>query len=391
MRAQEARADRAGGDGRARVRPATERGTTADRLLALQRAAGNAAVTRAVQGEQHRHSSAGPVVQRAVWTFNGSTRTHNVVGQDSGLWYDDTGRTRTSADLRVDPASVHHGDKYDDVTRQLHSSGSVAFSRRGTIPDAAYPGRETRTRKAVVEAQQKMAAALALLDSAGASPNGPLLRALKSAFPVFQTATSQQIGQFLPRIGKVLRRVQAGLNSQGAQIALVGQTSPLDLGARGAGDAGVAGWVGPSGQDLLARLNPNHMKSEDLPPMDSGRSGPINLREEGEVAWYVIHEATHRFAGTLDYQYSSYEHELHEDTAQGALAAVLDPADAAGQEAEMLGRRVARDPDTYTGRNETARPQRQQNWYAMGRRALMNADSYAHFVMTATGSPVPRS
>ncbi|WP_221348529.1 hypothetical protein [Streptomyces beigongshangae] len=237
---------------------------------------------------------------------------------------------------------------------------------------------------------QKMSAAPAMLNSSGGTPSGALLQALRSAFPLFRTVPPQQIGQFLPRIAEVLRRVRTGLDSQGAQIALVGQTSAFDLGARGAGDAGVAGWVDPSAQDLMARLNPNHMKSEDLPSMDPGRGGPINLREDGEVAWYVIHEATHRFAGTLDYQYSSYDHELQEDAAQAGLAGALGQAAVADQDAEMLGRRVARDPATYTGQNGTARPLRQENWYAMGRRALMNADSYAHFVMTATGSPIPR-
>ncbi|MFH8465303.1 DUF4157 domain-containing protein [Streptomyces sp. NPDC017991] len=337
------------------------------------------------------HAAGGQAVQRAVWTFNGSTRTHHAMGQNSGMWFDDNGRTRTTAELQVDSTSLQHGDKYDDATRQLHSSGAVAISKRGTIADHKYPQRETRTRKAVVEAQQKMTAALALLNSAGGAPSGVLLQALRSAFPVFQTATPQQVGTLLPRISEVLRRVQVGLASQGAQIALVGEASMFDLSAKGANASGAAGWVDASTKDYAARLNPDYMKSEELPSMDSGRTGAINLREEGEVAWYVIHEATHRFAGTLDYQYSSYDHELSEDAAQAGLATVLDPATAATQDAAMLGRRVARDPDTYTGDNETQRPKRQENWYAMGRRALMNADSYAHFVMTATGSPIPRS
>ncbi|MEU9184650.1 DUF4157 domain-containing protein [Streptomyces sp. NPDC048484] len=337
--------------------------------------------------------SGGHAIQRAVWTFNGSTNTHDVLGQDAGagVWTDSNGQTRTTRELQVDSRSLQHGDRYDDATRQLHSSGSVAITRRGTIADHEYPQRETRTRKAVVEAQEKMATALALLSAAGGTPNGLLLQALRSAFPLFQTATPQQIGGLLPRISEVLRRVQVGLNSQGAQIALVGQASMFDRGARGANAAGAAGWVDPSAKDYLARLKPDHMKSEELPSMDSGRTGAINLREEGEVAWYVIHEATHRFAGTLDYQYSSYDHELQEDAAHAGLATVLDPATMATQDAAMLGRRGARDPSTYSGDNETQRPKRQENWYAMGRRALMNADSYAHFVMTATGSPIPRS
>ncbi|KAA0929741.1 hypothetical protein [Streptomyces apricus] len=412
MRAQEVQAEKARGD-QVRGRPATvNRGTTADRILALQSEAGNAAVTQAVQraldstsgtedvsaahtagtgGVSAGHASGGHAIQRAVWTFNGSTRTQHVMGQNSGVWFDENGQSRTTAELQIDSTSLQHGDKYDDVTRQLHSSGAVAVSKRGTIPDHKYPQRETRTRKAVVEAQQKMATALALLNAAGGAPGGALLQALRSAFPLFQTATPQQIGELLPRISEVLRRVQAGLNSQGAQIALVGEASILDPSARSANASGAAGWVDSSTKDVAARLRPGYMKSEELPSMDSGRTGPINLREEGEVAWYVIHEATHRFAGTLDYQYSSYDHELAEDAAQAGLATVLDPATAAAQDAAMLGRRAVRDPSTYTGQNETQRPKRQENWYAMGRRALMNADSYAHFVMTATGSPIPRS
>ncbi|MFE7032537.1 DUF4157 domain-containing protein [Streptomyces sp. NPDC057621] len=354
----------------------------------VQRAA---APENATEESGARHASGGYAIQRAIWTFNGSTRTHHVGGQNSGMWFDSNGQTRTTADLQVDSTSLKHGDKYDDVTRQLHSSGAVGISKRGTIADHKYPQRENRTRKAVVEAQEKMATAQALLGSAGAAPSGLLLQALKSAFPLFQTATAQQIGELVPRISEVLRRVQVGLNSQGAQIALVGEPSMFDISAKGATASGAAGWVDPSTKDYTSRLNPDYMKSEELPSMDSGRTGPINLREEGEVAWYVIHEATHRFAGTLDYQYSSYDHELSEDAAQAGLASVLDPATAATQDAAMLGRRVARDPSTYTGDNETQRPQRQENWYAMGRRALMNADSYAHFVMTATGSPIPRS
>lgn len=126
--------------------------------------------------------------------------------------------------------------------------------------------------------------------------------------------------------------------------------------------------------------------------MDAGRGGPINLRALGENVWYIIHEATHRFAGTLDYQYSPYEHELNEDRADTGTAQTLgwSQQELADYSADRLGKRVARDADQYTGKDESAHPAKQLNWYAMGRRALMNADSYAQFVLVATGGTLPR-
>lgn len=176
-----------------------------------------------------------------------------------------------------------------------------------------------------------------------------------------------------------MRRIQAGLNAQGAEIALVGD---------GNVPRGVAGWVAPSMSDMYNRVtNPNQQKSEDLPTLDAGRSGPINLTDEGQNAWYIIHEATHRFAGTLDYQYSARDSELQEEDFNAEMASVM-PDTAAASEAAMLGKRALRDPSEYSGQNKDS--DRQPNWYAMGRRALMNADSYAQFILIATGARAPR-
>jgi hypothetical protein len=366
-----------------RNRSSSVRGTTAERLLTLQRTAGNAAVAKAVRRGRGDHDAVAPVIQRVVWTFNASTRTNPGLGQqDPGLWFDDHGRSMSSKDLRVDPRTAHHGDTYDDTTSQHHDSGNITFSQKGAIPQNEYPKRETGTRKAVVEAKQKLATVLAMLGTAGDRPSGPLLRALKSGFPAFQTAEPQQIGELLPRITEVLQRVQKGLNAQGTEITLVGK------GAVPAPD--VAGWVNPSMGDRVAGLRADRMRTEKLPSTETKRSGPIHLTKAGEEAWTIIHEATHRFAGTLDFQYSPYTHEVTEDAAQAGLAPLLPAAEAAAQDTRMLGKRVARAPESYSGRSESGHPKKQQNWYAMGRRALMNADSYAHFIMTATGSPVPR-
>ncbi|WDG33292.1 hypothetical protein N7925_35680 [Streptomyces sp. CA-278952] len=78
-------------------------------------------------------------------------------------------------------------------------------------------------------------------------------------------ATPAQIATFLPRIIEVVRRIQAGLNAEGAKIVLVGD---------GGTPPGVAGWVAPSVTDVYNRVfNSNQQKSEDLPTMDMGRTG----------------------------------------------------------------------------------------------------------------------
>ncbi|MGW2637908.1 eCIS core domain-containing protein [Streptomyces sp. NPDC001348] len=337
-------------------------------------------------GPTARGGHATPMIQRTAWEFvPGSSFQDPLTGGAQVRWQNETNPAdiRTSAQLGIGAGvTPRPGDRYDDVTRQHHSSANVTFSKKGTIPDRDYPGVESRTRRAVVEAKEKIASVLAMLQAAGGNPGGPLLAGLRSGFPAFRSATPQQIATFLPRITEVVRRIQAGLNSGGAEIALVGAGTgtPSD----------VAGWVAPSARDIANRvLNPNQQKSEELPTMDVGRSGPINLTEKGQNAWYIIHEATHRFAGTLDYQYSPYDQELEEEGYEAELATVM-PDQAAARDAAMLGKRAVRDPGTYTGKDEPS-PAKQPNWYAMGRRALMNADSYAQFILTATGTRAPRT
>ncbi|MEU6555522.1 DUF4157 domain-containing protein [Streptomyces sp. NPDC046915] len=339
-----------------------------------------------------------PMIQRTVWEFVPGSSFQDPQGGLQVRWQNETNHAdvRTSAQLGIGAdVTPRAGDRYDDVTRQHHGSGNVTFAKKGTFPDksetsaekralfpdADYARHESRTRRAVVEAKEKIAAVLAMLQSAHGSPSGPLLAGLRSGFPAFRGATPQQIAVFVPRVIEVVRRIQAGLNSAGAEITLIGEGTgtPKD----------VAGWVAPSARDISNRVfNPNQQKSEDLPGTDA-RSGPINLTEKGQNAWYVIHEATHRFAGTLDYQYSPYDQELEEEGYEADLATVM-PDQAAARDAAMLGKRAVRDPGTYTGKDEPS-PAKQPNWYAMGQRALMNADSYAQFILTATGTRAPRT
>lgn len=78
------------------------------------------------------------------------------------------------------------------------------------------------------------------------------------------------------------------------------------------------------------------------------------------------------------------------DTAMGRapiLPGTLVPASAAEREGAMLGKRALRDPSTYSGANDGSNCQ--PNWYAMRQRALMNADCYAQFILTATGYQAP--
>lgn len=58
--------------------------------------------------------------------------------------------------------------------------------------------------------------------------------------------------------------------------------------------------------------------------------------------------------------------------------------------AALVGRRSARSPAERTGGEEASYPVKQNNRYAMGRRALTNADSYARLVLTANGAPATR-
>jgi hypothetical protein len=373
------------------------------RMLDLQRAAGNAAVARMVEqaaGSQSGNSnqsgnqsdspsaspsaspSSTPAIQRTVWEFSQGANFSDPRNASETRWVsrDNPNEVRTSAQLGINGhAAPRHGDIYDDATGQVYSSANATFGKKGTIPDREYPGRESQTRRALVEAKQAIATALTLLSAAGSAPSGQLLTALQSGFPVFRSATPEQVAAFLPRIVEVVRRIQAGLNAHPAEFTLV---------ANGQVPRGVAGWVGPSWKDFYTRVtNPNQQKSEDLPPMDTGRSGPINLTEEGQSAWYVIHEATHRFAGTLDYQYSAHDSELQEEQFLADMAVTMPDA-AAQTEENIMGKRVLRDPSEYSGENKESG--RQENWYAMGQRALMNADSYAQFILIAAGARAPR-
>lgn len=326
-----------------------------------------------------------PMIQRTTWEFVPGSSYQGHIGGQQVHWQNTTNPAdvRTSGQLGIDAGvTPRPGDRYDDVTQEHHGSGNVTFSKKGTIPDREYPGVESRTRRAVVEAKQKIAAVLAMLRSASGGPSGPLLTGLHSGFPALRAMTPQQINAFLPHVTEVVRRIQAGLNSAGAEITLVGEGDGVS--------ADVAGWVGASWGDFTNRaLRPNQQKSEELPTMDAGRSGPIHLTAIGQNAWYVIHEATHRFAGTLDYQYSPQQQELEEEDYAGGLATAM-PDQAPAFERAMLDKRVVRDPSTYTGKDEPS-PLKQPNWYAMGRRALMNADSYAQFILMATGTRAPRT
>lgn len=82
--------------------------------------------------------------------------------------------------------------------------------------------------------------------------------------------TPRQIAAFLPRVAEVVRRIQAGLDAQGAQIALVGTGTGVP--------SEVMGWVDPTlGERISRATNPDLQKSEALPTTDAGRSGPIHL------------------------------------------------------------------------------------------------------------------
>lgn len=75
----------------------------------------------------------------------------------------------------------------------------------------------------------------------------------------------------------------------------------------------------------------NQQKSEALPTMDMGRSGPINLTSGGQDAWTIIHEATHRLTGTLNYQYGSRDMEMEEEVRNAELDDLM-PESAAERE-----------------------------------------------------------
>ncbi|MCT9143691.1 eCIS core domain-containing protein [Streptomyces violarus] len=323
-------------------------------------------------------------VQRTVWTFDQAASVQDERERPHYRWRSEggAGAPKTSAELGLDPGrKPHPGDTYDDESERLHSSENVAFSTKGRITEQDLVRRRTQTSRAVAEAKQRIASALKMLREADGDPKGALLAGLESGFPVFRTAPPGQLAPFLPRIAEIIQRIHDGLNAQGAKIALVGSGVP------GVPQNATA-WVdGNLSENVAGLFSLGHDKmSEELPPLME-RSGPIHLLEPGQIAWYIVHEATHRFAGTLDYQYSPYFEEVQEDE----FTASADPEVAAAMEPAMLDRRKVRDPKEFNGKDEQTYLGKQSNWYALGRRALMNADSYAQFVLTATGAPAPRT
>ncbi|WP_399895265.1 hypothetical protein ACGH7X_39005 [Streptomyces sp. BBFR51] len=308
-----------------------------------------------------------------VWRYDRTALPHTHTGQrGGGLWRDvrNPSRTATSEQLGIGPGHREHGDQFDEVTDRAYGSGNVKISTLGEI---AAPDRWPNTvRRVLPDTKRRVELALRELRAADGTPQGALLDALTSSFPLFQRATPQEAAPFLAHLTQVLERVGAGLDSGTAAVTLVGRTS-YHLAAALAEKAGAVGWVDPVARDVTGRLlDPHRMKRDEIAPVFA-RKGPIHLTKandkDWDLAWTLVHEATHRYAGTDDYQYSSYEMERVED-------ALGTP---------RLENRQARDPMTYTGSDESVLPAKQHNWYAMGRRSLMNADSFAQFVMTLTG------
>ncbi|OWA13237.1 hypothetical protein B9W62_00480 [Streptomyces sp. CS113] len=308
-----------------------------------------------------------------VWRYDRTALPHTHTGQQGGgLWRDvrNPSRTATSDQLGLGPGHREHGDQFDEVTDRAYGSGNVKISTLGEI---ATPDRWVNTvRRVLPDAKRRVELALRELRAADGAPQGALLDALTNSFPLFQRTTPQEAVPFLAHLTEVLERVVAGLDSGTAAVTLVGRTS-YHLAAALAEKAGAVGWVDPIARDVAGRLlDPHRMKRDEIAPVFA-RKGPIHLTKandkDWDLAWTLVHEATHRYAGTDDYQYSSYEMERVED-------ALGTP---------RLENRQARDPMTYTGADESVLPAKQHNWYAMGRRSLMNADSFAQFVMTLTG------
>ncbi|MCW8100756.1 eCIS core domain-containing protein [Streptomyces tauricus] len=121
MRAQEAQAEKAGGD-QVKVRPnTTDRDATADRILALQSAAGNAAVTQAVQRRQHQHSDG------CGHTPDEQRELVDQVRKSPG--------TRMNGSLLKETASWFGGEDFSTV--KLHTD-SVALQSAKAIGARAY-------------------------------------------------------------------------------------------------------------------------------------------------------------------------------------------------------------------------------------------------------------
>ena len=378
-------------------------GMSPQRVLGLQRSIGNAAVSRLIGqsqqlrgagcGHPHGEPEATAPVQRALWTFNGTTKTRTPQGgQSTGQWHlkDDPQQVSEPTQAggvaaRMATTNPRHGDEYDDVTHQVYSSGNARITQVGTVdkPDQ----HEGRVRLALVEAKRSLHQTITALTQAAGHPQGRLLAALRRSFPVFQQVQGQiNMQDCMAHIVRILVRVIDGLESPaGARIAIVGTPGLLDMSAQSAVTAGANGWVNPSLTDFTMRLKPGHLQEDRIiEPFE--RSGPIHLRERGQEVWTIIHEATHRFAGTLDYQYTPYEGEKSRDAYAAEMTALGITANT-GPGAEFDDNRTQLPADRYSGQDEANLQLKQHNWYALGNRAFMNADSYSQLVEMFTRTP----
>jgi hypothetical protein len=291
------------------------------------------------------------------------------------------------------------GDRYDDATGKLISSGSLKFSTHGTVSESNRAERERTVRAAVVDAQQRVDTVIGLLESAYTEKPRPKLtnagvrQSLESSFPLFQgldPGSGDVMGRFVPHILAVLRKVRVGLGSKETEIKLVGALSywPTEIVDKMLGADTTFGWVNPDAGKS------NDLKAEQPGPFREHKSA-IYLNPSGDTAFTIIHEASHKYAGTEDYQYSPRNRELDEDRQERAVEESLASISGLDDKAKT---RMLEQYTTARQKRRKAHPSKfgtpggrdQPDWYALGQRALMNADSYAQFVMIATGDPKPR-
>ncbi|MFD9204073.1 DUF4157 domain-containing protein, partial [Streptomyces anthocyanicus] len=152
MRAQEAEAEKAGGD-QVKIRPTTDRGTTADRILALQSAAGNAAVTQAVQRRQHQHGAGcghTPDEQRELVdqvVKSPGSRMNGSLLQETASWFQ--GEDFSTVKLHTDTVALQSAKAIGaraytagenvvwdgkDKPTLIHELQHVKDQRRGAVP-----------------------------------------------------------------------------------------------------------------------------------------------------------------------------------------------------------------------------------------------------------------
>ncbi len=163
--------------------------------------------TRHQHGAGYRHAAAeptgAPVIQRAAWTFNSSTRTHDAMEQQApALWQDseDPSRTTTAAQPGLGP--THRSTATSTTTRaggcspvETPSSPSAEGVRDTRDPVPARPG---RGRAAARHGPRPSANHRQPAER----PDAPRTQAQLPRVP-------DGIAQFLPRITAVIRRVQA--------------------------------------------------------------------------------------------------------------------------------------------------------------------------------------